>query len=131
MVLAVAETEYEVSTLVTLLKCEGASVELVSSNNMINAVDQLCERVIQGNARGLLLCRQMAAALCLANRRHGVRAALATNAAAVAEATASVAANVLIADPTGKTNFEWKRLFQAWLSVGRSHCPDELRQRLG
>ncbi|MEX2112106.1 MAG: RpiB/LacA/LacB family sugar-phosphate isomerase [Pirellulales bacterium] len=131
LVLAVAEIEYDSSTLVTLLKSEGVSIEQVASHDMIQAVEQLCERVVRGNSRGLMLCRQTAAALCLANRRHGVRAALAASPTAVAEATASIAANVLILNPAGQTTFEWKRLLRVWLSTGRSDCPAELRERLG
>ncbi len=131
LVLGVAETNPEVTRLLQLLSGEGVNVERLPQNNLIEAVDSVCQRVAGGTMLGLVLTGRTAAALSLANRHVAVRAAWAASTTAVKDAMNSLAANVLIVDPVGKTTFEWKRLLAPWLHAGPIDCPAALRERLG
>ncbi len=131
LVLAAAETTYELAPLLKLLSGQNTNVQHLPGNNLIEAVDAVCQRVATGTTLGVVLTSRTPAALCLANRHSGVRAALATSRNAVHDAMRSLAANLLIADPAGKTTFEWTRLLTPWLHAGPQSCPAVLRERLG
>jgi ribose 5-phosphate isomerase RpiB len=73
-------------------------------------VPELCDAVALGGQRGILLTAETAAGLCLANRRRGVRAALANDFATVEAALQSVATNVLVIDPVRVGNFRLQRM---------------------
>jgi hypothetical protein len=129
IVLGVAETGCDAASLVGVLSGEGVMVERLPNVGLVNVVDELCQHVSKGGAWGLILTGQTAAAVCLANRHSGVRAASAANATAIVQAVSSVDANVLAIDPSGKSGFEWKRLIRAWLG-GKRNCPADVRERL-
>jgi ribose 5-phosphate isomerase RpiB len=131
LVLGVAETRYELTPLLQLLSRQNVNVKRLPENTLIETIDAVCERVAAGSTLGLVLTGQTSAALCLANRRNNVRAALATGSEAVSNAMNSLAANVLIVDPAGTMAFHWKRLLTAWLQAGLQDCPTALRERLG
>ncbi len=130
VVVGLAETNYEAASVVNMLSSEGAVVERLPQTGLLTVVDELCERVAKGGCFGLMVTPRTAAALCLANRRGGVRAALGANAAATADASDAIAANVLVVDPKGKAMFEWNRILRAWLQSGPRECPEQLRERL-
>lgn len=130
LVLGVAETSYEPASLVTMLRGDGWQVERLPQLGLIRVVEKLCEPIVKGGQFGLLITEQTAAALCLANRHRGVRAAHGSDAKAVAAANAALAVNLLVIDPTGKNQFELKQMTRACLS-GPSNCSAELREKLG
>jgi hypothetical protein len=70
----------------------------------------MCQAVALSGRRGLLLTRETAAAVCLANRRRGVRAAWAMDLPAAQRAVADVAANVLAVDPNPLSRFTLQRM---------------------
>jgi hypothetical protein len=125
------DTDHEPKSLTNWTANAGISLERLPQTRLSAAIDGLCQRVTGSNALGIIITHNTAAALCLANRHHGIRAALATGIDAVTEAIASVASNVLIVDPTGKSSFEWQRLLQTWIDTNRPELPATLRERLG
>ncbi len=125
------DTDHEPKSLTNWTANAGISLERLPQTRLSAAIDGLCQRVTGSNALGIIITHNTAAALCLANRHHGIRAALATGIDAVTEAIASVAANLLVVDPTGKSSFEWQRLLQIWIDTNRPELPATLRERLG
>ncbi len=109
---------------------EGVGVQTETSDCMIAATDRLAAAVVPGQALGLLWTRHTAAGLCLANRHAGVRAVLATGAAATAAAVAAVGANVLVVDPAVGTAYEKKQILRDFCLGGIRQCPEALKERL-
>jgi hypothetical protein len=130
IVIGVAETNYEPHALDALLTGLGLNTMRLPQGELIGMVERICQHVVEEQRWGLFLTGQSAAALCLANRRRGVRAALGSDVAAVAEAVRSIGPNVLVVDPRGQGTFEWKRIVHTWLQSD-GHCPPRLREQLG
>ena len=78
---------------------------------------------------GVLLTGEAAAALCLANRRRGIRAALGSSVASIETAIASIGANLLIIDPAGQSAFVLRQLLRTW-TRGRRDVPARYGDRL-
>jgi hypothetical protein len=130
LVIARAETNFETAGLMAALMRDGINVAQTRNMNLVEAVDELCRHVASRSAWGLLATSQTAAALCLANRQRAARAALATSVRAVADAVASVAPNLLVVDPAGKSMFEIGQLVRTWLG-GRPQGRTAILERLG
>ncbi|MCE9547933.1 MAG: hypothetical protein K8T25_20875 [Planctomycetia bacterium] len=130
IVLAAVDTAYEPSALVRLLAQQGLGVQRLPQCGLLAAVDELVDGVVKSGQIGVLLTRATAAAACVANRSHGVRAVLATSLDAVRAARAAIAANLLVVDPTGRGLFELSAMVRA-CTAGPTACPDALKQRLG
>jgi ethanolamine utilization cobalamin adenosyltransferase len=125
------DTDQEPRSLINWTATNGVTVERLPKTELTTTINQLHQRLTTSSALGMIITHNTAAALCLANRHRGIRAALATSIAAVADAVKSVAANVLVVDPTGKTSFEWQRLLATWTNTNRPELPAALRERLG
>lgn len=130
VVLAVAETDNHAAPLAARLAADGLSVERCSRSDLMGAIDQLCEIVTQGEMLGLLITRQSAAAICLANRKRGVRAALGGDVRHVADAIAEIGTNLLVVNPKGKSVFEMSEMARAFVRGGRPQCPPALEPYL-
>lgn len=126
---AVAGTRYDAEPLLAALSGEGVQVERSAAMSLIEATAALAPAAARGCA--LLITDDIPAALCLANRQPSVRAALASDAAAVDAAVASVGPNLLVIAPTGRSVFEMKQTVRAWLRHGRPVCPAALSNHLG
>ena len=130
VVLATAQTTFEPAHLATALAGEGIAVERIADKELTSAVDTLTRRVVVDKKWGLLLTDVPAAALCLANRQRGVRAVLAYSAAAAREAVTTIAANVLVIDPRGRSVFELRQLARELTRAGRPERPTVFGERL-
>jgi len=128
--LAAAETKYDAKAFIAALATDGFEVETLKENCLPGTIDKLCCRV-KHDGVGLLITSSAAAALCLANRQSGVRAALAVNVAAVEGAVSAIGANLLVVDPAGKSLFELRQIVRQWLRGGRPACPAALETLLG
>jgi hypothetical protein len=126
----VAKTNYQASPLVTALAAERVNLEQVPQSGLLQVVDELCERVVKQGQLGLLITGQTAAALCLANRNRGVRAALGASVQAVTDAVEAIAANLLVIDPGGISFFGVRRMTREFAKLGWKSCPMALRERL-
>ncbi len=118
-----AETNYEPASLVDVLSRDRVHVERLPQLGLIGVIDELCDAIVKGGQMGLLITGQTAAALCLANRQRGVRAALGNDVQTVVAAVTSVAANLLVIDPVAKSLFELKQIMYAWFHAGRQQVP--------
>jgi hypothetical protein len=129
VVLGVAETDYEPAGLVQMLKHQGINTERIAQCGLISAVDELVDAAARGGKIGVLLTGQTAAALCLANRTKGVRAVIAQGAAAVRTARTTVAANLLVTDPQGRSKHELAGIIRACATI-RPGWTSNLKNRL-
>ncbi len=129
-VLLIGPPQHDPGAAVRMLAQEGIAVRTEAASCMMAATDTLAEAVAGGQALGLLWTRHTAVALCLANRRAGVRAVLATGIAATAAAISAVGANVLVVDPALGTAYEKKQIFRDFCLGGIRDCPNALKERL-
>ena len=105
-------------------------VMAISATTLADTVHDICRHVSTGNARGLLITEQPAAAVCIANRNRKIRAAHIVEHGSVGEIAASIGANLLIIDSRGLSGFQLKRLVQAAAKTDEVPCPAELRGAL-
>ncbi len=122
---------HDASAAVRTLTQEGIEVRTEAASCMIAATDRLAEAVAAGQALGLLWTRHTAVALCLANRRAGVRAVLATGISATAAAVSAVGANVLVVNPALGTAYEKNQIFRDFCLGGIRDCPSALKRKTG
>lgn len=131
LVLVTTGKRYDPATLVEDLCAEAIDVERHTSDCLIESTDLLADKMLHSSSLGLLLTRYPAAALCLANRHSGVRAVSGTDPATVADAAASVGANLLVIDPAAVGPFPLKRIVTDFCNNGQHECPAVLQERLG
>jgi hypothetical protein len=131
LVLTVSGTEFEPAALAAALNREGLCVECTASDCLIAAVDQLAAEIAKPDTLGVLLTRHSAAGLCLANRLPAVRAITGSDAPGVAAASATVGANLLVADPQVGSFFQLKQMTTEFARGGVRPCPAVFRDRLG
>ena len=121
---------YDPSPLLTMLRREGVPVELETATCLIATTDALTAEVRQGDTVGLILTREPAVALCLANRHAGVRAAVGLDALQVAADLAATGGNVLAVDWSRRTLFQIKQMTSELCRGAPRACPEKLKQRL-
>jgi hypothetical protein len=109
----IVETRCDARALAAAIENE-VSAEWLAAAELPAAVDGVCGRVA-GGGLGVLLTSGLAAALCLANRKRGVRAALGSSVAATDAAIASISANLLVVDPAGLSVFALRQLLRTWV----------------
>ena len=85
---------------------------------------ELAEQVVLGGSKGLLFTDKPAAAVCLANRTRGVRAVAAHGVDDVETDAASVAANLLVIRPAGRSTWEQLQMTKTFLA-SRAACPSD------
>jgi hypothetical protein len=117
-------SEFRSGRLIAALANEYSDVEPSTSDCLIAATDQLAGELAKPNTLGVLLTADVAAGLCLANRRQGIRAV-----AGAADANA-VGANLLIVDPKAITFFQLKQMIVEFCRGGVRPCPAVFRTRL-
>ncbi|HVX59290.1 MAG TPA: hypothetical protein VHC19_01765 [Pirellulales bacterium] len=130
LVVGVAETKHDAAGAMQAVAIAGVTIERLTRVGLAPVVGELCEAVSKGGKLGLLLTNETAAALCLANRRPGVRAVAATSIAATPRAVRSVGANLLTVDPAGRTMFEMQRIISQFVAGAPYACPAELAKEL-
>jgi hypothetical protein len=130
LVVGVAETKYDATSLVQAIARAGTTVERLAQTGMVQAVREISEEATKGGKLGLLLTGETAAALCFANRRVGVRAVAATSVVATPRAVQSIGANVLVIDPAGRGAFEMQRIVSQFVAGAPYAVPAEFAKEL-
>lgn len=110
-----------------LLRPDGISAQYEVLDCLIRASERAAE-VCQGGGLGVVVTRHVVAEVCLANRRPGVRAVPGYVGIDVAQQTAAVGANVLVADLTAGV-FHIKRMTMQFVRASHE-CPAALREHL-
>jgi hypothetical protein len=130
VVLATMGTDFDPAALTAGLAREGATVEPAAFDCIIKATEQLAAEAARPDTLGVLLTPHVAAGLCLANRRDGLRAVGGGDAPAVATAAAAVGANLLVVNPGAGTFFQLKQMVSEFCRGGVRPCPAVFRSRL-
>jgi hypothetical protein len=112
-------------------RAPGGPVEFLASVGLEEVVREMSEQIVLGVAKGVLFTTELAAALCLANRRRGVRAIAGKDATEVLQAASSVGGNLLVIRPDGISTWQQVEMVRAFASYGPPQCPDAYRQALG
>ena len=118
LVLGVAETSFEPATLVERLGRDGYRIEQLARTGMGDVVAELADAAAKGGSAAVLLTGACELALCLANRRRGVRAALGTDRSSVRRAAEQIGANVLIINPAATVGFQLHQTMREFVE----HC---------
>jgi hypothetical protein len=118
LMLGVAETHFEPATLVERLGREGYKIEQLARTGTGGVIAELADAAVKGGNPALLLTEACELALCLANRRRGVRAALGTDRPSVRRAAEQIGANVLIVNPTMTMGFQLQQVIREFVE----HC---------
>jgi hypothetical protein len=129
LVAGLAETTFEPASLWREIKAENIQIEELARTGVASVTTELCEQVTRGGRLGILLTTNVAAAVCLANRTSGVRAAEARCATSTRDAVRGVGVNLLVVNPVGKSTFELKRMIGVLLAGG-GDCPAEWQGKL-
>jgi ribose 5-phosphate isomerase RpiB len=131
LVLGVAECRFEPANLVQSLKQQGIEIEQLAKSGLTSVIDELADQVVRGGKWGVLVTGESAAALCLANRMMGVRAALGSSVAGVRSALVSIGANLLVLEPEGQGIFMLRQMVREFCSRPAGAGPHKWKERLG
>ena len=131
LVVGQADTDYKPAELVRALGPELLAVERLAKTGLTTVVDEMCAQVSKGGHLGLLFTGRTAAALCLANRCRGVRAAIGADAGQIEQAVAEVGVNLLVVEPARRSTFELMKMTREFLRGGERRCPEQLCSKLG
>jgi ribose 5-phosphate isomerase RpiB len=127
IVLAHIGSKLESENLGKALAKRGLTVRPLAAHDLGPAVIEIAAAVSGGGAIGVLLVDNAAAAVCVANRNRGVRAAIASNRGDVNDAIRSVGANVLVVDPRRRGQLELQRIIETFAAAPARKCPTELK----
>lgn len=119
---------YDIAPLAAGLAADQLDIERSKSTGLPSIVGELAPKL--SSTRGLLITDEAAAAVALANRRSGLRAALVCNVAEIDRAASSLSPNLLVIDPLGRSVFELRQLVRHWLRHPEPACPAALAQYL-
>lgn len=123
LVMATSLTDYCPATLVHALRRDGIAIEQVARTGMTQVVESLADQTTRGGRLATLLTDESAPALCLANRRPGVRAVLASDPKSTDKAVQGVGANLLIVEPRTQSLASLRRTLAKFVQDGPRPCP--------
>lgn len=130
VVLATSATRFEPADLAANLRRAGHEVEQLARGGLVEVVAELADRVARGGDRGLLATDETHAALCLANRRAGVRAVTAADRTTLDKAVGAVGANLLVIDTSLVRPHLVRTLAIDFCRGGPRECPPALTTAL-
>jgi len=113
------------------LQTDGLAVCFQQKDCLIASAEELARNIADGRTVGVLVTRKAAAALCLANRKPGVRAILAAGPDALQRDADEVGANALIVDPRGRGLYALRRMVRRFAGDGVRACPEVFEKPLG
>jgi hypothetical protein len=131
LLLGVAETKGDPAGLIAALGREGTVIEQLARSGLASVIEESGDEVRKGGKLGLLITSAVDLALCLANRRAGVRAVRGAEPDSVRKAVESFGANLLVLDLAGKSLFQSLRIVREFASPGPRSCPPAWAKVLG
>jgi hypothetical protein len=117
LIVAVDGTLCPSASILEAVSALGYHAEPLQVAELAKGVGQLACRLTETTCRALWIAKRPAAAVCLANRDDRIRAAWAVDTASVASATASIAANLIVVDPTRHSRFEINNMIRTYLTT--------------
>ena len=131
LVFAVTDGRCDTDTLARVLGSTGVTMETVECDGLADTVDRLAERVTHEAVVAAVATSRPAAAVCLANRHAGVRAATASSTDDVQRAVEEIGANVLVLGLVGMSTYEMQTAVRRFAELTPRGCPSEFASRLG
>ncbi len=131
LVVAVSDSASDPAELVRLVAPLASSIERLAKTGLATVVAELTDTVVKDGRLGLLLSGKPDVACCLANRRPGVRAAVARDRDEVAQAIGNLGLNLLVIDPARRSMFQLGQMAKQFLQAGSAKCPAALEAQLG
>jgi len=131
LAVAVCDTAADPAALVRLVAPLTSAVERLAKTGLASLILELTDTVVKDGRLGLLLSGRPDVACCLANRRPGVRAAVARDRDEVAQAVGNLGLNLLIVDPARRSLFQLGQMVKQFLQAGAAQCPPALKEQLG
>ncbi|MBS0207429.1 MAG: hypothetical protein JSS27_00610 [Planctomycetes bacterium] len=124
VVIGRAQSRADAATLVAALRSQKLNLEQVAQTGLVDSVGALAIEAARGGKLAVLVTEATSAALCLANRRAGVRAALVDGQSDVNELAGTLGANFLIVSLRGASAYQLGRAIAAVATwPGERGCP--------
>jgi hypothetical protein len=130
LVLIAVLTRFDVQSLAAALSGDGRKPVCHLRDCLISATDLLAEELAERDSLMVLLTPHASAALCLANRRPGVRAILAEDLQSLSRDVEAVGANVLIVNPKKVGRYPIQRMVETFRAGGVRPCPKVFENQL-
>ena len=130
LLVGVAESEIEPAGWLDSPLGRQIELEQLARADLVDLVDEMARRVATDRVAGVLLTDAPDAALCVANRHSGVRAIGGLDAEGVRRARRTIAANLLVAQPSRQSPFALRQMAAAMLDEETYTCTEKLRSRL-
>jgi hypothetical protein len=130
LALIAALTRFDVQSLAATLGGDGLKPVCHLCDCLLAATDLLVEELAGGGALAVMLTPHTATALCLANRRPGVRAVLGDDVRTLPKDIEAVGANTLIVNPKRVGRYALQQMVQAFGGGGVRSCPKVFAKHL-
>ncbi len=112
LILAIACARLPVDAAERAVQKTGWPMQRIPHTGLPGTVAEMAEAIGLGGSAGVLFTDETAAALCLANRHKGVRAASAASVVDVDAAAEAIGLNLLVLCPEGKSHWQLQRMVQ-------------------
>jgi hypothetical protein len=126
LVLGVAETKFCPAALIRALSQHSIACERLAQTGLVQVTLELTDAVAKGGKLGLMITDRALAAVCLANRQCGVRAATAKDVREVDQAITQIGVNLLVIEPQVRSFFELVRMVRTFHAAPTRNAPSEL-----
>ncbi len=130
LVVGVVVGTQDPAVLIKTVCADLGNVSCVTGSSLPEVVQKVSQAIAGQRRSAVLLTNRPAAAVCVANRRRGVRATWGWSAAAAVEATQTMGANLLVVDPAAHNVFQVRRMIREFVQAGVCDCPTELQAAL-
>jgi hypothetical protein len=127
LVMAATSARFDSNGLVRALAQRNVHVQLIAAIGLTEVIRHLTVEIGEHEKLGVLLTDRVAAALCLANRQRGVRAAAVANRGELNEALREIGANLLVVDISRRSMLEAQRIAEAFSAAPAQQCPAEFK----
>ncbi len=125
-----ARTRTSPQEIASAIKSTDLRIDCRSTDCLIETSDRTAESASKVNAVVVIVTAHTAAALCLANRKQGVRAVLVSDADEFLRDADAVGANVIVVSPKKFPFYQLKRIVERFASCDARKCPPVFRDRL-
>lgn len=122
------ETSYETTALVSHLEKGTTNIQQIPETDLATTIDALADHITTRIQPALLLTPITTAALCLANRRSGVRAAEVSTIENLTAAIDQAGINLLVVSPRAIPLSTLCRVVERFCECWPIGCPDVLRE---
>ena len=100
-----------------IIEQAGLSVQSMPFTGVTGSIAEVADAVALGGNLGVMVTTEVAVAVCLANRRRGVRAGAVTDVADIETAINSIAMNLMIVSAAGRTTWQLQRMVQGFCTL--------------